>query len=223
MNHEGKGKVERPFILIGAGGHAKVLLSLLLHNNMSLIGICDPGLVKQGYDRWRGIPVLGGDDVIMSFDSSEVFLVNGIGQLPGSRLRQQLFERFQQCGYYFPPLVHSSAWVDPSSDLKAGVQIMAGAIVQADCVIGENSIVNTRASVDHDCQVGANVHIAPGATLCGNVQIGAQAFIGCGSTIIQGRSVGNASVVGAGTTLVKDLEIGQLAIGATVKSRALRK
>ena len=218
-----KGKIERPVILLGAGGHAKVLLSLLLHNNMTLIGVCDPGLAEQGSEYWRDIPVLGGDDAIMSFDSDDVWLVNGVGQLPRSTLRQQLFERFQQCGYYFPPLVHSFAWVDPSADLKAGAQIMAGAVVQADCVIGENTIVNTNAGVDHDCQIGANVHIAPGVTLCGHVQIGAQAFVGSGSTIIQGLSVGSASVVGAGTTLVRDLEVGYLAIGATGKARALRK
>ncbi|WP_309678419.1 sugar O-acyltransferase, partial [Polaromonas sp.] len=151
-------------VMIGAGGHAKVLHALALALGHNMVGVCDPQLVEQGQAHWRGIPVLGGDDALEQLDPAAVGLVNGIGQLVGSRAREEVYTRLRQAGFHFPALVHPAAWVASSARLAQGVQIMAGAVVQPDCSIGENTIINTHASVDHDCVIGANVHMAPGAT-----------------------------------------------------------
>ena len=202
-----------PLVIIGAGGHAKVLHALAMAAGHSILGVCDPQLVQQGQTHWRGIPVLGGDDGLKQFDPVAVGLINGIGQLVGSQARQDVFARLRQAGFNFPALVHPAAWVAFTAWLAEGVQVMAGAVVQPDCCIGENSIINTRASVDHDCKIGANVHIAPGATLCGDVCIHDRAFIGSGSTLIQGLTVGIGAVVGAGVTLTCNLERDQILLG----------
>jgi len=75
---------------------------------------------------------------------------------------------------------------------------MAGVVIQPGCAIGENSIINTRAGVDHDCRIGHDVHVAPGATLCGTVTVEDGAFIGAGATVIQGLRVGARAVVECG-------------------------
>lgn len=200
----------QPLVMIGAGGHAKVLHALALAAGRSIVGVCDPQLVQQGQTHWRGVPVLGGDDALEQLDPAAVGLINGIGQLVGSQARQDIFTRLRQAGFNFPALVHSSAWVASTATLAQGVQVMAGAVIQPDCCIGENSIINTRASVDHDCDIGANVHIAPGATLCGDVCIHDSVFIGSGATLIQGLIVGNGAVVGAGATLTRNLDRNQI-------------
>lgn len=200
-------------VMIGAGGHAKVLYALALALGHRIVGVCDPQMVEQGQSQWQGVPVLGGDEALEQFDPALVGLINGIGQLVGSRAREDVFTRLRQAGFHFPALVHPAAWVAATARLAQGVQIMAGAVVQPDCCIGENTIINTHASVDHDCIIGANVHMAPGATLCGGVCIHDLAFIGSGSTVIQGLIVGAGAVVGAGVTLTRNLDPDQILLG----------
>lgn len=206
-----------PLILLGAGGHAKVLLALAQEAGLVVEGVCDPALAEAGTRAWRGIPVLGGDEALAGIDPREVGLIHGIGQLVGQDTRHRLFERLRGMGFAFPTLIHPTAWVAPTTHLEQGVQIMAGAIVQPDCWIGENTIINTRASIDHDCRIGKAVHIAPGATLCGGVQVGDHTFVGSGATLIQEIQVGPSAVVGAGVTLVRDLAAQARTLGAPVR------
>lgn len=198
-----------PLILIGAGGHARVLQELAQVAGWQFLGVCDPHLASQGETTWQGLAVLGGDAALNGMDPSGVGLVNGIGQLVGSTVRRALHDRFCTAGFTFPTLVHPAAWVSSTAMLADGVQIMAGAIIQPGCRIDSDVIINTRASVDHDCTIGPHVHIAPGATLCGGVHVGEGAFIGAGAVVIQGVRIGAGAVVGAGVTLTRDLDAGR--------------
>jgi len=210
----------RPLVLLGAGGHAKVLASLIQALGRPVAGVCDPALALQGAPVWRGLPVLGDDNALDPFDPSQVELVNGLGQLVGGAARERLFASMSARGFHFPALVHPAAWVDPTAHLATGVQVMAGVVVQADVRIGDNSILNTGARIDHDCVVGEHVHVAPGVTLCGAVHVGARAFLGAGSTVVQGIRLGDGSVAGAGTTVRHDLEAGQRWLGGPSRSEA---
>lgn len=193
-------------VLIGAGGHAKVVLALAQAAGFTVVGVCDPALA--GTTHWRGIPVLGDDAALARFRPGEIGLANGVGQVPGSTQRQQLFERLAAQGHRFPPLAHPRACIDASATLHEGAQVMAGAVVQADCVIGANALINSAASVDHDCLIGAHVHIAPGAVLCGGVQVGDGAFIGAGATVLPALQVGPRGLVAAGAVLARALAAG---------------
>lgn len=200
---------DRPLILLGAGGHAKVSLALALACGRRVVGVCAPELAAAGFPTWRDLPVLGDDAALERLDPDTTGLLNGIGQLVGSQSRQDVFQRLRGRGFRFPALVHPSAWVDGSCRLEEGVQIMAGAVLQPDVRIGENCIINTRAGIDHDCCIGNHVHIAPGATLCGAVRVADGAFVGSGATVIQGLTIGAGAVVAAGAVLVRDLAAGQ--------------
>lgn len=209
----------RPLILLGAGGHARVLLALVRSIDRTLLGVCDPALQEQGRCDWEGLPVLGGDDVLDRLGPEQADLVLGVGQLARSGLRSRLYAAWRARGYAFPPLVHPAAWVAPDVALSDGIQIMAGAVVQPGCTLGTNVIVNTHASVDHDCRIGHDIHLAPGATLCGSVTVDDGAFIGAGATVIQGLRIGARAVVGAGVTLVRDLAPTTTILGAANRNR----
>lgn len=209
----------KPLVILGAGGHAKVLLSLVTSAGFKVLGVCDPLLEYQIGGQWRGISILGGDAALDALDPGAIELVNGIGQLVGASGRHKIFQRMKARGYRFPVLLHPTAWVDATAHLHEGVQVMAGAIIQADVVVGANSIINTRAGIDHDCCLGEDVHVAPGATLCGGVQVSDGAFIGSGATVIQGLKVGMEAVVGAGTVLTKDLSTRQVMYGPSARKK----
>lgn len=200
-------------IMLGAGGHAKVLLDLARACNYRVVGVCDPQLVHEGQHTWRDVAVLGDDGVLTGIDPTTVGLINGLGQLAKGQARAALYARMVSMGHRFPALVHPATWIAPSVELSDGVQIMAGAIVQADSSIGKNTVINTGAQVDHDCQIGSHVHIAPGAVLCGAVWVGSGGFVGAGATVLPGIRMEADTVLGAGLTLRHPLSQGHVFTG----------
>lgn len=191
-------------VVVGAGGHGRVLIDALLSCGTPILGLCDPGLDPASPGPF-GLPVLGGDDVLPSLSRSEIQLVNGIGSVRNLSARAGLFERLKAGGFSFASVIHPSAIVSRSARLGEGVQIMAGTVVQCDSVIGDNSILNTRSAVDHDCRIGHSVHIAPGCTLSGGVTVGDHSHIGTGAVIIQGITIGQSCLIAAGTTVYRSL------------------
>ncbi|WP_404343659.1 acetyltransferase [Vreelandella venusta] len=204
MSANSASAANRGVILLGGGGHAKVLLDALRLAGVQVRGVVDPVLAGT-CKLWRGIPVIGNDDDLLKLNPDQVILVNGTGSLPSKLLRQRLFSRFTEAGFQFMNVIHPSALIGAGVELGVGVQIMAGAIIQADTTVGDNSIINTGVLVDHDCAIGCDVHLAPGVVVSGGVSIGEGAHVGTGSSIIQGISIGAGAIVGAGTVVVKDV------------------
>ena len=149
--------------------------------------------------------MLGNDEMIEQHQSDSIALANGVGSLPDNHLRRRLHKQFIGKGYRFITLVHPSAILGSGVKLGEGVQIMAGAIIQADTNLGNDVILNTAARVDHESVIGDHVHVAPGAVLSGNVKVADGCHIGPGAVVIQGIKLGQGAVVGAGTTVLSDL------------------
>jgi len=193
-----------PLLIIGAGGHAKVLVEALLASSAVIAGVvdADPAMAGQAL---LGVPVLGDDKFVQEFPPDEIRLVNGLGSVGLPVRRKELFERFKTLGYSFAKVVHPSAVIASDVELGEGAQIMAGAVIQPGSRIGSNVIVNTRASVDHDCRIGEHVHLAPGVTLSGGVRIGDSSHIGTGATLIQGINTGARCLVAAGSVVIRDI------------------
>jgi len=209
-------KDNTPLIILGAGGHAKVLIDALLASSAVIAGIVDPDPALVG-TKVLGIPVLGGDDIVNEYPSSEIRLVNGLGSVGHPLRRKQLFDQFKQMGYTFATVVHPSAVIARDVVLGEGVQVMAGAIIQPGCRIGSNVIINTKASIDHDSIIGDHAHIAPGVTLSGTVMVGSTSHIGTGATIIQGISIGTVCLVAAGAVVISDVPDGRTVVGVPAK------
>ena len=203
-------------ILIGGGGHARVILEVLTITGCDVLGFVDrdPSAVLAG-----NVDRLGAEDAVMGYASRDVSLANGIGSVgkPGSRCNW--FEVFRKEGYRFSSVIHPAATVSGSVSLGEGVQVMAGAMIQVAAILEDNVLVNTGAVVDHGCRIGSHVHIAPGAVLCGDVSIGERTHVGAGATIIQGVRVGEDCVIGAGSVVVSDVASGETVMGVPARSR----
>ncbi|WP_348688046.1 acetyltransferase [Aeromonas bestiarum] len=196
--------MNKPVIVLGAGGHASVLVGILRSQ-----GVVPLALVAPATGGMRavlaGIPLWYDEEKILAHLPGEVELINGIGSLPGSSLRAELFARYRALGYRFASVVSTKSMVADYTVLEEGVQVMAGAIIQAGTRVGPNSIINSGAIVDHDCWIGGNNHIAPGAVLSGGVSTEDGVHIGTGAVLIQNIKVGSHTVVGAGATVTKNL------------------
>lgn len=205
-------------IVIGAGGHAKVLIDTLQRLGRTIVGLTDRDSRLQG-TRVLGVEIIGDDSAIEDFHRDDVELVNGVGSIGIPRDRRRIYEELAGQGYHFPAVVHPCAILGADVDLGSGAQIMAGAVVQPGAQIGENAIVNTKASVDHDCRISAHVHVAPGATLSGNVIVGAESMLGVGCAVRQGTAIGKRVVVGAGAVVVSDLADDLIVFGNPARER----
>ncbi|WP_251941183.1 acetyltransferase [Salinibacter ruber] len=201
---------ERPFIIVGGGGHARVLASTLRELGKSILGFTDP---NSAASLGRDLEHLGSDDALADYAPSEVSLTVGVGSSDDTTRRARLFEEVKSTNFDFPPVVHPDAFLASETSIRIGSQVMAGAVVQAGTALAENVIVNTNATIDHDCEVGAHTHVAPGATVSGEVSLGARVHIGTGASLIQGVHVGAHSVVGAGAVVIEDLPPNSVVIG----------
>jgi len=204
--------LSKPIIIIGAGGHAKVLIDALILFDAPILGISEQN-PAMGYTELLGVPIICNDAGLKKYPPEDVTLVNGIGGIKNTALRREVFTRLKMLGYVFSQVMHPSAVISANAALAEGVQVMAGAIIQAGVGVAENTIINTKTSVDHDCQIGSHVHLAPGVTVCGNVKIGDSVHVGSGATIIQGIIVGPHCLIGAGTLVRSNVPAGATIIG----------
>ncbi|MDK2954748.1 MAG: hypothetical protein PWQ57_244 [Desulfovibrionales bacterium] len=205
-----------PVIVIGAGGHAKVLVDALLLAGVQVLGLLDRDPAMAGRDV-LGVPVLGGEDKLVQYAPDQVALVNAVGSVDSMQARKTVYDRLRGQGYGLAPVVHPQAVVSKFAEIQPGVQILAGAVVGPGAVIGENAIINTKASVDHDCRIGAHTHIAPGATLSGGVVVGESSHVGTGASAIQGIRIGRDCLVAAGAVVVRDVPDGAKVRGAPAR------
>ena len=178
---------KKPVVILGAGGHARVLQDCLALLKRKVLDVCED-------DRL----------VLKKYKPQKVELVLGIGSVGDTQLRRDVFKKFKSKGFVFASVIHPSAVVAADVILGDGVQIMAGVVVQTGTKLEDNVLVNTRSSIDHDSLIGAHVHIAPGVTLSGGVTIGKGSHVGVGVTVIQGVTVGENCLVRAGSVITKN-------------------
>jgi len=204
-----------PIIILGGGGHAKVLIDALLLQPVRILGFVDPR--PEHPDSLLGVPWLGAMDSVLRYAPETILLVNAVGSAGATTNRKQMFAEFKEQGYSFAGVIHPSAIIGRDVQLGEGVQLLAGSIVQVGSIVGDNTIVNTKASIDHDARVGAHVHLAPGVTLSGGVHIGDGSHLGTGANVIQGMSIGRNCVIGAGSLIIRNINDGMVAYGVPAR------
>lgn len=187
-------------LILGAGGHAKVVADILQSQEISVLGFLDDNPNQTG-KTLLGLPVLGPIEEYRLFNSSG--LVIGIGL---NTTRRAIVERLGQAAdNLWVNAIHPSAIIARSARIGRGVVVAAQTVINPDTVIGDHVIINTSASVDHDCVIGDYAHIAPGAHLAGSVQVGTGALIGIGAQVIPNRTIGGWSTIGAGATVIHNI------------------
>jgi sugar O-acyltransferase (sialic acid O-acetyltransferase NeuD family) len=206
MKHD---DVSAGIAIIGAGGHAKVVLSTLAAAGQSVDAFYDDDGSLIG-KTILGIPVEG--PLKTATPERVRSLIIGVGD---NRLRQALANRFGWVTWLTAR--HPWSWIDSSVILEGGSVVFAGAVVQPDTTIGEHVILNTGCTVDHDCRIGGFVHLGPGVHLCGGVSVDEGVLLGVGAVVKPGIHIGRWAVVGAGAVVVEDVPAGSTVTGVPAK------
>lgn len=203
-------------IIIGAGGHSKVIIDILRS---------DPGIemlgctAMSGSGSVGGIPIMGDDSILPKlYEQGVHYAFIAIGD---NRIRLKMARHVEAIGYTLINAVSRFAYISRSASLGSGIAIMPGAVINAEAVIQNYAIINTGASVDHESIIEQACHIAPGSHLSGNVRIREGTFLGTGTQVIDGITVGAWSIAGAGSVVVRDIPDRCLAVG--VPARVIKR
>lgn len=192
----------RDIIVIGGGGHARVVAEtniLLGRNVVGHVALNDAKDERLGR-------YLGADDVLLELLEEKYQFVCGMGGVTSAAL----MAREKACAQVplgrFQAVLHPSAQVSVSADIERGAFVGPLAIVGPNAHVGPHVLVNSGAIIEHDCVVGDNTHCATGARLAGTVKIGKNCLIGAGTVIRQNVTVGDRVVIGAGSVVLNDVQ-----------------
>ncbi|AVQ37351.1 serine acetyltransferase [Clostridium botulinum] len=206
----------KKIVLVGAGGHCKVIIDIIRSNNVyEIIGIIDKYTTEKSL---LDISIIGDDNKLKEVYKDGVknaFLC--IGALGDLNLRNKIYNNLKEIGFKLPVLMHNTAIVSKYAAIEEGTCIMPGAIINSGAKIGKNCIINTGAIIEHDCVIEYNCHISPRAVLGGSVSIEKNTHIGIGATVIQGVNIGCNVTIGAGSVVISSIPDNVVALGIPSK------
>jgi sugar O-acyltransferase (sialic acid O-acetyltransferase NeuD family) len=186
-------------IIIGAGGHAKVVADAVRKSGATVLGFLDDNASNHG-QTFAGSIILGAVADYKKYADDASFVI-GIGS---GETRKRISELLD--GVQWHTVIHPSAVIAEGVVIGEGAFVGALAVINPDTEIGKHTILNTGAIVEHDCVVGDYTHMAPAATLCGGSSVGDLCWVGAGSTVIHGIEVHDDVIIGAGATVIRNIE-----------------
>ena len=182
-------------IIIGAGGHGKVIADIVEKSGDKVFCFLDDGIEETEI---FGYPVLGKSDCCKNFKDKEVFVAVG-----NNFIRKKLVSEL--AGMRFYTAIHPDAVISRGVEIGEGSCIMAGCVINASATIGNHVIVNSGSIIEHDCVLADFVHISPGAVLCGTVTVGESTHVGAGVTVRNNTDITSETVIGVGAAVVSNI------------------
>jgi sugar O-acyltransferase (sialic acid O-acetyltransferase NeuD family) len=199
----------RKAAIYGAGGHSRVIASILQANDMSLLGFFDDSYSGQ-LEMIQGAPLLGLFEAILDFKEQ----INAVYLALGDNYkRAEAFSFLYEHGFTMPPLVHPFSLVETDVTLGSGSIVCIGGILCTEAKIGKGCIINTGCSVDHETVVGDFVHLAPQVAVAGRTKIGDYTFVGINASIADKLTIGKNVVIGAGSVVLRDVPDNMRVVG----------
>ena len=203
----------RTLVIVGAGGHGKVVADIALQSKKYKEIVFLDDSVDNGV-------VLRAGNVVGKFadwkcwhnDNTEFFVAIG-----PNIIRQRMMNELLAGKAKLATLIHQSAIVANCVTIGEGSLVVAGTVINAETKIGKGCIINTSSHVDHDCVIHDYVHIAPGSSLAGTINVGELSFIGIGSSVTPGINIGCNVTVGAGAIVISNVENDLTVVGCPAK------
>lgn len=212
--------MKKKVIVVGTGGHAKVVIDILLSMiDVEIIGLTAKELPVGS--EFFGQKVLGNDSILLPMYKNKEFdfVAMGVGGFRDNSLRKKIFSAMKGQGLSFISVIHPTAYISKSSKIGEGSIIFPNVSVNTEVEIGMNSIIATGATIDHESILGNNVLISAGVTIGGNVQIKDDSLVALGAKVISGLKIGTNTLIGAGAVVVKDIPDNHVALGLPAKSK----
>lgn len=214
-----KGGNGRRVLILGAGGHGRVVQDIILQAGRDeVIGFLDnnPEVHQRRID---GVPVLGAIAALPEIAAAQ--RADGVVVAIGDNgVRRGLARQVEAAGLRLLNAVHPSAALARNATLGRNVVIAAGVVVCAHCQVGNSVILNTGCIVDYQTMIGEGSHICPGVRIAGRVKVEPGVFVGIGATVVPKVTLGCESIIGAGAVVIEDVPALATVVG--VPARPIR-
>lgn len=202
--------------IIGAGGFGRDVAWLVERINEIEPTWNIKGFIDDNESRWgtkeNDYVVLGGCDYLKTL--GEVYAVCAVG---AAKVRKSVIEKIQESSIKFATLIDPSALISKRVEVGEGTIICANSILTVDIKIGKHVIINLDCTIGHDDIIDDFVTIYPSVNVSGNVHLGECSELGTGMQIIQGKTVAKNTIIGAGAVVVRDIEVSGTYVGSPAK------
>ncbi|WP_198027628.1 acetyltransferase [Seonamhaeicola sp. S2-3] len=200
-------------VIIGASGHARVIIDILERNNQyNIVGLIDSFKPVGSYI--YNYKILGREKDIPNLKKTHNFR-HGIIAIGDNWTRKKIHEKIVKIAprFKFINAIHPTAVIGKDVKIGKGVVVVAGSIINSNAVIGDFCIINTKASLGHDSQLKKYASLAPNSTIGGNVKIGTCTAICLSASIIQDITIGKHCIIGASSLIIRDVPNNSKVIG----------
>jgi sugar O-acyltransferase (sialic acid O-acetyltransferase NeuD family) len=207
-----------PVVIIGAGDLGCETVALVERINAAssdpmwtLRGLLDDDPARHN-SHVRSVPVLGGCDWLDAYP--EVACVIAVGH---SDVRQRVAAQIPASCASAGALVDPSVHVPRTASVAEGTILYAGSVLMENVTLHAHTIVDAQCTLGHDAVLESFATLHPGVRLSGHVHIGTGARLGAGSVVLPQCHVGAGATVGAGAVVTKDVPPGATVVGVPAR------
>lgn len=182
--------------MVGAGGFGRVV-----HEHISLKYNCafiDDG-IKIG-TIIDGVEVIGTTHDLKKLRENYDNLLVTIGN---NTVRESIYNNSSKWGYFFPNLVHKSAFISKHAKIGHGCIVLNNAVIQSGASIGNGVIISPGVEIHHDSSIGDNALIYTNTVVRSLARVGKRAHIGSTLTISNEVIIPDDGVIIDGQTVLK--------------------
>lgn len=198
-------------IIIGAGGHAKVVADIIQCSQDRVLGFLVSGTTDTTF---LGKPILGTDSDYHLYP--DAYYIIAIGN---ANARERISNNMPNAKWY--TAIHPTAIISSlDTSIGEGSVVMANAVINPCANIGKHCIINTTAVVEHDNRIDDFVHISVGTKLAGTTSVGKRTWVGVGASVSNGITICEDCMIGAGAVIVKDITEPGTYVGVPAKKLA---
>ncbi len=201
--------------VLGAGGHASVIESIMKKRGVKLDGVFYDG---DGPNLTQA-PKIDDFNNVCSYVNDGRFII-GFGDIS---LRKEWIKKLEKYNCRWLTIVDKNALVADNVTIGEGTVVMPGAIINSGAKIGNHVIINSGAIIEHGSIIEDYCHVSPGVIICGNCVIGNSTWVCAGATIINKIKIGENVVIGANSTVISDINDNCTVVGSPAIVKKLYK
>lgn len=192
--------MRKKVVIIGAGGHAKVIADIIEKSGDEIVGFLDDNK-EIGTTIINDYKVIGdlNNRFAMAVTKENLEFIIAIG---GNKKREEISH---SPNLKFYTAIHPSAQIGLDVEIQEGTVVMANVCINSSARIGKHCIINTGAIIEHDNIIEDFVHMSPNTSLGGTVKIGESTHVGIGSIVKNNITICKNCTIGAGAVVVKDI------------------
>jgi sugar O-acyltransferase (sialic acid O-acetyltransferase NeuD family) len=215
--------MKKNILIIGASGHAKVIIDIIeKENTYTIFGLIDT--YKKKGDKLYDYDILGKEtDIPKIVEENDIY--GGVIAIGDNWVRKLMFEKISNLSIDFKYIttIHPDAIIGSNLKIGDGVVVMPGVVINSNVRIDNCCILNTKSFLGSNSIMKDFSSLGPGAVVDYNVTIEDCSVISLGVCVVNNMTIGKNSIIGAGSTVVDDIPISVIAFGTPAKEIRERK